>query len=677
MNRKTRYHLLRLARWMAEPSLWVRVVIGVAVFAIFLVGSVEYTSRPNFCTTCHYMQPFYDSWAESSHSEVSCTTCHFEPGLEGTIRGKLAGLEQVVSYLGRSYVRRKPWAEIDDSSCLRSGCHSTRTLEGEVTFKQVTFDHASHLGDLRRGKELRCTSCHSQVVQGEHILVTETTCFLCHMKESEEVEFTSNEKLGNCTTCHDWEAVSAEEMQEFRFDHTPVIEMDLECSKCHASTIVGDGFVPEQNCYNCHFEVDRLERYNDTELMHRTHISENKIECVQCHAPIQHKIERLTAESELECRTCHTGTHSEQLYLFTGQARGYDHQDFQGEPNPMLEAGLECSSCHLYHAELIGTAEVKRAAPRSCESCHGEGYDRLLELWQESAEAKLSKLTQELSRVERSVFSSRSEKVSQAAAKLEVARTAAHLVDVGKAVHNMQFADKLIGRSYENLNEALEIVGADFRLSEWDTTSVLPSECANCHVGAEVITTSFEGMTFSHRNHVVGRDISCQTCHSNVSRHGELAISKQQCNSCHHDEDRVDDLSNCQTCHEKQAAFYSGRYMDADLPDMMFEEDIFCEDCHWTGDRIEKPEPSVCVDCHDEDYADMPGEWRSEVQSLAVQLRSTLNALPEDARSGATYRRANQLLEDLDDGAARGVHNFELTVELLTEFRETLISQGE
>ena len=50
---------------------------------------------------------------------------------------------------------------------------------------------------LRRGKKLRCTSCHSQIVQGSHMSVTTSTCFLCHFKDQH-----FNQGLGTCTRCH-------------------------------------------------------------------------------------------------------------------------------------------------------------------------------------------------------------------------------------------------------------------------------------------------------------------------------------------------------------------------------------------------------------------------------------------------------------------------------------------
>ncbi|NIR31771.1 MAG: hypothetical protein GWN99_04120, partial [Gemmatimonadetes bacterium] len=107
----------------------------------------------------------------------------------------LQAANQVVKYVTGAY-GTKPWAEIEDAACLRSGCHTERELEGQVNYEGVRFDHSQHLGELRRGKRLRCTSCHSQIVQGSqsvvfqgvpigaaHLRVTAVTCYLCHFKD--------------------------------------------------------------------------------------------------------------------------------------------------------------------------------------------------------------------------------------------------------------------------------------------------------------------------------------------------------------------------------------------------------------------------------------------------------------------------------------------------------------
>ena len=153
------------------------VALGIFVFILLLfAGMAEYTSQHKFCSVCHYMKPFYKSWQESAHSGIECSKCHYPPGMRSFLRVKLEGLNQVLRYWTKLYVKSKPWAEIPDESCLRAGCHDKRLLEGRVQFKSVVFDHRVHLGDLRRGKQLRCTSCHSQIVQGDHITVTESSC---------------------------------------------------------------------------------------------------------------------------------------------------------------------------------------------------------------------------------------------------------------------------------------------------------------------------------------------------------------------------------------------------------------------------------------------------------------------------------------------------------------------
>ena len=137
-------------------------ILLVLLGGIGTVGFIEYSAQPSFCTNCHNMQPYYDSWATSTHNDVPCIRCHYAPGIKAEAMGKVQAANQVVKYVTGRYGTR-PWAEIEDAACLRSGCHSTRKLEGELTFLGVRFDHRQHLTDLRRGKRLRCTSCHSQI----------------------------------------------------------------------------------------------------------------------------------------------------------------------------------------------------------------------------------------------------------------------------------------------------------------------------------------------------------------------------------------------------------------------------------------------------------------------------------------------------------------------------------
>lgn len=86
----------------------------VGFFLVLFLGSVEYTSHSKFCSSCHYMKPFYRSWETSSHSHIECNACHYPPGFRSKIRAKIEGILQLGRYWSKLYLKSKPWAEIPD-----------------------------------------------------------------------------------------------------------------------------------------------------------------------------------------------------------------------------------------------------------------------------------------------------------------------------------------------------------------------------------------------------------------------------------------------------------------------------------------------------------------------------------------------------------------------------------
>jgi nitrate/TMAO reductase-like tetraheme cytochrome c subunit len=668
--KRLRARMGKISQWLKQPGSKKKLAIRssvIGLLALLFVGlSAEYTSRPTFCPTCHYMEPYYDSWlAAPAHAEVSCVECHFPPGIAGTIRGKLEGLVQVVNYLGSSYTRRKPWAEIDDISCLQSGCHDTRLLEGTVGFKGVAFDHGPHLGDLRRGKELRCTSCHSQIVQGDHIRVTETTCFLCHLKPEGNIETAEFERASDCRTCHVWDSVTVEQPTEITAFHEEVLSRGLECNQCHSKTIVGDGFVPHENCFGCHSEQDRLDKIDEIELLHRKHIAENKIECVQCHLQIQHKIQRVNMEQELDCATCHRQTHREQVMLFTGEVGNGERA-----PSAMFAAGLDCAGCHVFHEDAVGADDERIAEPQSCENCHGKGYNRLLRLWKEGANASLADFGRTIRSVESAARNAGSTARNKAEPFLDKAKKVLHVVQTGKPVHNVTFYDQLIRSGYAELESAVTTANLRVTVPEYRRAPTVPGECANCHAGIDQLSVEHEGLTFSHEIHVDMQGVTCGTCHSNAVRHGQVVLTMQNCNSCHHKETPPD--VTCESCHEETAAIYAGTYLDKDVPDYMYSEEVECVDCHVPDDNVIRPTIASCLDCHDEGYDTDAEEWKTEIEELTQQVQSLMSGLPRASRSNPAYTKAASVLADFDKGAAGGIHNYELTSEVLLEVKEEL-----
>lgn len=140
---------------------------------------------------------------------------------------------------------------------------------------------------------------------------------------------------------------------------------------------MGDGAVPLEYCYNCHYERERLDRINDTDFLHTKHITERKIECQRCHTEIQHKLPKKEDLNLLNCSGCHVDPHKAQITLFKGEGGFQTH----AVPNPMFIRSISCKGCHVFHLksnDALLTGDTFEANQKSCENCHGKGFAKLL-----------------------------------------------------------------------------------------------------------------------------------------------------------------------------------------------------------------------------------------------------------------------------------------------------------
>lgn len=268
------------------------IAIGVlfVLFVVFLFTSVAITERPEFCLTCHNMRPYYKAWRESAHKDVNCLNCHYESDLKSHIRGKIDGLIQVFDQITGRY-SEKMVAKINDTSCLRSGCHVKEKLKDKkIMFKgKVEFRHATHWRDfdeLGKGVHLRCTTCHMWLTFDKHIAVDENTCLICHFKNVPVEKITEQ-----CLACHT--------EVEHEGEHKDYIEQGLHCNECHTTIKTTNAPVFKQMCYFCHADPEKIDRVkNDAEkaknreLLHTHHITQNNADCMNCHELIEHGKER-------------------------------------------------------------------------------------------------------------------------------------------------------------------------------------------------------------------------------------------------------------------------------------------------------------------------------------------------------------------------------------------------
>lgn len=389
-------------------ALWAKIAYPALILAGGGLGFVEYSMQPDFCRSCHIMEPYYKAWHESTHRDVPCGDCHFEPGLENTLKGKWQASSQAVSYITRTY-GSKPHAQIQDASCLRAGCHDQRLLEGLSEWEVAThrgdtikihFDHAPHLGEMRRGKQLRCVSCHSQIVQGQHLVVTLDTCFTCHFKGMKHGR--DEEVIGGCGSCHGAPKGDIR-LATGLFNHKEFLDRKVACENCHAEAVKGDGEVPPQMCWNCHNQPQQLAKFGETQLIHRAHVTDHKLECSDCHVQIEHHLtanatralsliavnHQPMASSADGCAQCHEGTHSGPALMYAGKGgRGAPEM-----PSPMFSAQVDCIACHTESRDGLAHGVSGRtylAAQQACDSCHGNRYEGVLDAWKNAVDGLLA-----------------------------------------------------------------------------------------------------------------------------------------------------------------------------------------------------------------------------------------------------------------------------------------------
>ncbi|MCE1165200.1 MAG: cytochrome c3 family protein [Bacteroidetes bacterium] len=648
-------------RFLLFTGIWFVVLI------VFLAASAEYTSRPSFCPTCHYMEPFYQSWKTSSHNKVECVQCHFEPGLEGKIKGKLNGLVQIVNYISSSYKKRKPWADIPDNTCGRAGCHENQAFKDTVyVTKGINFNHKHHLQELRRGKKLKCTSCHSQIVQGSHMQVTYTTCFNCHFKKSDDPEH-KLDKLSNCKTCHTLDQKTPEQLAAMRFNHTSVVERKIECNSCHSNVVAGNGEVGKERCFQCHFETEKLDKYPDVEFMHKTHILKHSMTCIYCHSPIEHKVQKLQAGTAPDCKSCHENSHSPQVDLYTG----VNGKNTEESPSSMYASGISCKGCHTLHEAGKSSTNTMKAKKDACDNCHGKGYGNLIGQWEQSTSKRLVQIKSIFNSAKRIIEGSKSDKKNEALVKLDEAQHNIKIVELGKSVHNIQFADKLLVGSYGLMKDAVGMVSGSKLPDFKSNADYVPNECSNCHSGIQEVNKTIFGKQFSHNVHIVKQHVQCNKCHSNDKKHGELIISFNTCNSCHHSEAKTNDA--CAKCHGLTAQVYNGTFEGKNSPDIMKSNGVGCVDCHNDKGQIVKPNEKICAKCHDAEYSKMMLDWKSDIKKLSGTLNEILSKNSAELNGDANaVNDAKTLIKKINANPSLFAHNYDLLSTLLSEKKKKL-----
>ena len=522
-----------------------KVLFILAGFALLFFGGLifffHFSTSPQFCRSCHIMKPYYDSWKASKHNNVACVDCHYPPAKPRTLLWKkFQAMSQVVKYVTRTY-SSKPFAEIDDSACLREGCHSKRLMEGKLTFARgIKFDHRPHLTEPRRGRQLRCVSCHSQIMVGKHLEVTLDTCYLCHFKGMKKAR--SLAPIGGCVSCHELPEKEFQ-MGNIKYKHKDfVTKHGIECQSCHMDVIQGSGDAPKERCLACHNQPEKLERYNDTPMIHEEHITNHSLACFHCHTEMTHSVKTLTGPQRIDCAMCHVDTHSAQKDTYEGRGgKGVPEM-----PSPMYLAHVDCLGCHIIESagkhkavEEGFTGKTFKASTTACVKCHGEKYGMLVDDWKKELETAVKTIEPRIQSARDILSRTSADEPNFAYLKrlYDEARYNYDFVRYSNGIHNIYYSAKLL----EKVNNDLDSFSKESQMTlpELARASLLDgSFCATlCHAELEVKIpeeVKYKGKDMPHSMHIetVG---ACGNCHQ-IGRHKEIPLK--------------DDLSICKTCHE-------------------------------------------------------------------------------------------------------------------------------
>ena len=224
--------------WTSKTTLLLSLLAG----AVALVGiATPFTDQPKFCAGCHTITPSYESWAKSSHRDVTCVACHVEPGFEGWLSDKLwAGAKDASIYVfGTPTDVHNLKAKVDSVVCL--SCHrhilrvsetAPRDLPSPVKEVGLVMYHRQHMEAFKvRGQEEGCTTCHSGVVHDEPIKGYSIVIPRGHVSADSkpwdpphpEGSYLRARALSDCFRCHDGKSQYGGKV------------LDRKCDTCHSS----------------------------------------------------------------------------------------------------------------------------------------------------------------------------------------------------------------------------------------------------------------------------------------------------------------------------------------------------------------------------------------------------------------------------------------------------------
>jgi hypothetical protein len=347
----------------------------------------------------------------------------------------------------------------------------------------------------------------------------------------------------------------------------------------------------------------------------------------------------------------------------------------------MFTTNVDCIACHRRgdegQASLHTSKYVEKSIGEACVDCHGEGFDDTLKTWKTLLSRVENETNQRIFNVQKILFEYEKTNGNTSAFKkaqnlLNEARHNFSFVLLGKGVHNVEYAFKLLNASNNKTEQALATIDKNYKPQEFKTRMTCTTLC---HVGIEKRTVPFNDIKFADETHIAGNGQKCLDCHSPRENHGKTFM--KNCAECHHGKEIK--KVKCDDCHASIKKIIQGKggIGVKERPSNKLDV-VECMDCHRgvlakkkdTFDVIKKR----CIECHDQSYGEMVIRWRATSEDLLKKLEPKLLKVKEEIgrielRGGHTfvYRKLYGEAEFNYNLAksGKGVHNLEYIEELL------------
>ena len=239
--------------------------VGVVLLLVVTVWGFHVTSKPSFCSSCHIIQPYADSWKTSSHAGygVTCVDCHFEPGAVGYVKGKIYSIIKLTQFaVGQTTKKPEASKLVLLAACLQ--CHeyvrnaSDPRYPKNIVVQGITFPHDFHLNTAN----LTCDDCHSGIVHGAVLVGNKpqakadpSFCNTCHTGDIAPILFLPITEAGRTHPGPPNLDVNIWKNEHWKLAHGPAtidgVKYDqiqpLTCQACHYQDLT-----QAPGCKSCH-----------------------------------------------------------------------------------------------------------------------------------------------------------------------------------------------------------------------------------------------------------------------------------------------------------------------------------------------------------------------------------------------------------------------------------------